>query len=96
MKRKKKPNWDETHTKIEVSAPDNTKKYRKVEIAGLPQSIADAGEKIYAIARRYFNFDDEKILNRNEHSPQRERDDWRDNRGRNDGYGMNNYKERKK
>ena len=85
---------DETHTKIEVSAPDNTKKYRKVEIAGVPQSIADAGEKIYAIARRYFNFDDEKILNRNEHSPQRERDDWRDNRGRNDGYGMNNYKER--
>ena len=83
---------EETNTKIEVFSPNNGKKFRKVEVAGAPQSIAEAGEKIYDMTRKYFNFKDDKNFNRNEHSPPRERDDWRDRRG--DGFGMNNYKER--
>jgi len=83
---------EETNTKIEVFSPNNAKKFRKVEVAGAPQNIAEAGEKIYDMTRKYFNFKDDKIFNRNEHSPQRDRDDWRDRRG--DGFGMNNYKER--
>ena len=83
---------EETNTKIEVFSPNNAKKFRKVEVAGAPQNIAEAGEKIYDMTRKYFNFKDEKLFNRNEHSPQRDRDDWRDRRG--DGFGMNNYKER--
>ena len=81
---------DETNAKIEVFPPNNIKKFRKIEIAGVPKSIAEAGEKIYSIARKYFNFDDDKNINRNEHSPQRERDNW----DRDRGFGMNNYKER--
>ena len=92
---------DETNTKIEVYAPGNSKNYRKIEISGGPQNIADASEKIFEISKRYFYFNNEKILNRNEHSPQREksweRDRNRDNRdNRDQGYGMNNYKDRER
>ena len=92
---------DETNTKIEVYAPGNSKNYRKIEISGGPQNIADASEKIFEISKRYFYFNNEKILNRNEQSPQREksweRDRNRDNRdNRDQGYGMNNYKDRER
>ena len=83
---------EETNTKIEVYTPSNTKNYRKIEIAGVPQSIADAGEKILEITRKYFNFRDEKILNRNEHSsPPR---DQNYGRNRDQGYGNDNYRDR--
>ena len=79
---------DETNTKIEVFAPNNTKKYRKVEVAGTPQDIAEAGEKIYDITRKYFYFNDEK-LNRNEN----DHDGDYDRRG--SGFGMgNSFKDR--
>ena len=79
---------DETNTKIEVFAPNSTKKYRKVEVAGTPQDIAEAGEKIYDITRKYFYFNDEK-LNRNEN----DHDGDYDRRG--SGFGMgNNFKDR--
>ena len=58
---------DDTNTKIEVYAPGNSKNYRKIEISGGPQNIADASEKIFEISKRYFYFNNEKILNRNEH-----------------------------
>jgi len=78
---------DETNTKIEVYTLNNTKSYRKIEIAGVPQSIADAGAKICEITRKYFNFDNEKILNRNNHSsPQRDQS-WGRDRNR-EQYGM--------
>ena len=78
---------DETNTKIEVYTFNNTKSYRKIEIAGVPQSIADAGAKICEITRKYFNFDNEKILNRNNHSsPQRDQS-WGRDRNR-EQYGM--------
>ena len=84
---------EETNTKIEVFTPNNTKNYRKIEIAGSPQNIADAGDKICEITRKYFNFDNEKILNRNVHSsPQRDQNYGRE-RNR-DQYGMDNYRER--
>ena len=84
---------EETNTKIEVFTPNNTKNYRKIEIAGSPQNIADAGDKICEITRKYFNFDNEKILNRNVHSsPQREPNYGRE-RNR-DQYGIDNYRER--
>ena len=85
---------EETNAKIEVYSLNTTKNYRKVEISGVPQIIANAAEKIYIITRRYFNFNNEKILKRNEPSPQKDRgmrDNWdRDkNRGdKGDGYGM--------
>ena len=89
---------DETNTKIEVYSPGNSKNYRKIEISGAPQSIANASEKIFEISKRYFYFNNEKILNRNELSPQREksweRDINRDNRDQ--GFGMNNYKDRER
>ncbi len=79
---------DETNTKIEVFAPNSTKKYRKVEVAGTPQDIAEAGEKIYEITRKYFYFNDEK-LNRNEN----DHDGDYDRRG--SGFGMgNSFKDR--
>ena len=79
---------DETNTKIEVFAPNSTKKYRKVEVAGTPQDIAEAGEKIYDITRKYFYFNDEK-LNRNEN----DHDGDYDRRG--SGFGMgNSFKDR--
>ena len=85
---------EETNTKIEVYTPNDTKSYRKIEIAGVPQSIADAGEKIYEITKKYFNFNDEKILNRNEHfSPQREQS-WGRDRNREQGYGLDNFRDR--
>ena len=81
---------DETNTKIEVFAPNSTKKYRKVEVQGTPQNIAEAAEKIYDIARKYFYFNDDKILNRNE--IEHEDDYDRDRRG--SQFGINNYKDR--
>ena len=78
---------DETNTKIEVYTLNNTKSYRKIEIAGVPQSIADAGAKICEITRKYFNFNNEKILNRNNHSsPQRDQS-WGRDKNR-EQYGM--------
>ena len=75
---------DETKAKIEVFPQNNDKKFRKIEVAGSPQSIAEAGEKIYGITRKYFYFDDEKI--------QRERDDLERERG----FGMNNFKDKER
>ena len=82
---------DETNTKIEVFAPNKTKKFRKVEVQGTPQNIAEAAEKIYDTARKYFYFNDDKILNRNEieHEGDYDRD-----RGRGSQFGINNYKDR--
>ena len=80
---------EETNAKIEVYSLNNTKNYRKVEISGIPQIIANAAEKIYIITRKYFYFNNEKILNRNEPSPQKERDmreNWGRERNRGDGY----------
>jgi len=85
---------DETNAKIEVFPPSNIKKFRKIEVAGVPQSIAEAGEKIYSITRKYFSFSDDKSINKNDLSPQRERE--RDNFDRDRGFGMNNYKDRER
>ena len=84
---------DDTNTKIDVYSPNNLKNYRKVEVSGAPQSIAECGERIYQISRKYFNFNNEKILNRNEHSPQREKS-WGRERDQEQRYGMDNFKER--
>ena len=84
---------DETNTKIEVFTPNNTKNYRKIEIAGSPQNIADAGEKICEITRKYFNFYNEKILNRNTHSPPQREQNYERERNR-DQYGIDNFRER--
>ena len=84
---------DETNTKIEVYTLNNTKNYRKIEIAGIPQSIADAGDKICEITKKYFNFNNEKILNRNNSSsPQREQN-WGRDRNR-EQYEMDRNRER--
>ena len=80
---------EETNATIEVFSPSASKKYRKVEVAGVPQSIAEAGERICAIARKFYYFHEDKLVNRNEHSPKRERDNWDRDR-----YEMNNYNER--
>jgi hypothetical protein len=88
---------EETNAKIEVYSLNNTKNYRKVEISGVPQIIANAAEKIYIITRKYFYFNNEKILNRNDPSPQKGRDirdNWGRERNRGDGYHMDNFKER--
>ena len=82
---------DETNTKIEVFSPNSTKKYRKVEVAGAPQNIAEAGEKIYDITRKYFYFNDDKLLNRNEIDHE---NDYDRDRGRGSQFGLNNYKDR--
>ena len=74
---------EETNAKIEVYSPNNSRNYRKIEIAADPQGIAGAAEKIYAITRKYFSFGVPKILNRND----RERDMNRDR-------DFNTYKDR--
>ena len=81
---------EETNAKVEVFPQNNDKKFRKIEVAGVPQNIADAGEKIYSISRKYFYFNDDKIINRNTHSPQRERE-W----DRERDFGDNNYRDRR-
>ena len=40
---------EETNAKVEVFPQNNDKKFRKIEVAGVPQNIAEAGEKIYEI-----------------------------------------------
>ena len=88
---------EETNAKIEVFSPSpSSKRYRKVEVAGVPQSIAEAGEKIYEITRTHFYFDEQKIINRNNRSPPRERDDRERERfsGNNNNYNDRNRRER--
>ena len=81
---------EETNAKIEVYSPNNSVNYRKIEIAGDPRGIAGAAEKIYEITKKYFYFNMEKILNRNERDDRRDFDYERDNRDRD----FNNYKDR--
>lgn len=45
---------DETNAKIEVFPPNNIKKFRKIEIAGVPKSIAEAGEKNIFYSKKIF------------------------------------------
>jgi len=87
---------EETNAKIEVHSPNNTRNYRKIEIAGDPQGIAGAAEKIYSITRKYFYFNIPKILNRNERDrDRRDMEHDRDNRDRdNRDRDFNNYKDR--
>lgn len=67
---------DKTGAKIDVPSPtdDNKKKYREVEISGNPEDIANAAERIYSITKKYFNFHNPKILNRNERDHDRDKD----------------------
>ena len=90
---------DETNTKVEVYSQNTSKNFKKIEVAGVPQGIANAGEKICEISKKYFNFDDDKNDKRNDYdykydySPQREKS-WERNRNLDQGYGNNYYKER--
>ena len=80
---------DDSNAKIEVSNP-NSSNYRKIEIAGDPKGISLAAEKIYAIVKKYFYFNNPKILNRNERD-RRELEYERDNRSREFNYKDKNY-----
>ena len=82
---------EETNAKIEVYSPNNSRNYRKIEIAGDPQGIAGAAEKIYSITKKYFYFNIPKILNRNERD--RDRRDIEHDRDKRDR-DFNDYKDR--
>lgn len=47
---------DNTGTKIEVHKPNDSKKYRQIEISGSPYNISKAAEQIYVITNKYINF----------------------------------------
>jgi len=80
---------EETNAKIEVYSPNNSRNYRKIEIAGDPQGIAGAAEKIYSITKRYFYFKNPKQINRNDRD-RRDIEHDRDIRDRD----FNSYKDR--
>ena len=65
---------DETNAKIEVFPQNNIRNYRKIEIAGDPEGIAGAANKIYSITKKYFYFNNPKILNRNDRDREKDRD----------------------
>ena len=65
---------DETNAKIEVFPQNNLRNYRKIEIAGEPEGIAGAANKIYSITKKYFYFNNPKILNRNDREREKDRD----------------------
>ena len=94
---------DETNAKIEVFPQNNVRNYRKIEIAGDPDGIAGAANKIYSITKKYFYFNNPKILNRNEREKERDYDIERDrnyNSYKDKGYSSykkdynNNYRDR--
>ena len=89
---------EKTNAKIEVYSQNNSN-YRKIEISGDPRGIAGAAEKIYSITKKYFYFNNPKILNRNERDRDRDRremDHERDNRdsNRDRDRDFNSYKDR--
>ena len=70
----------ETDAKIEVFPPNESKRYRKIEISGNPHSISAAAERIYCISYKYINF------GKDSRYPERDRKPRRYSRSPSEGY----------